>query len=191
MKILNLTQFHCFMQMIFPSCSMATWASLTMPLALCDQFFRTLSLYHNELFVGHSRSQTSVLNMWLRHPKSLLVHTVLNNNTMQKTVHIQALPNSHHSYVLDGKSNFAQMVIQHTSSQLHMSIQSSPTLQTHWNLISCNMTALPPVLSNSKILPPPLSHCTFIPPQKNSKHVYKMLLLHYFLKYFLDAIKKL
>ena len=31
----------------------------------------------------------------------------------------------------------------------------------------------------------------FHSPQKNSAHVYKMLLLHYFLKYFLDAIKKL
>jgi len=38
MTILNLTQFHRFTQMIFPSGSMATWASLTMPLALCDQF---------------------------------------------------------------------------------------------------------------------------------------------------------
>jgi hypothetical protein len=108
---------------------------------------------------------------------------------MQKIVHVQTLPNLHHSYVLDGKSNFAQLGIQHTSGLLHMSTQSSPTLQTQWNLISCNMTALPPVLSNSKILPPPLSHCNFIPPQKNSAHFLKMLLLHYFLKYFLDAIK--
>jgi len=114
--------------------------------------FRTLSLYHNELFVGHCRSQTSVPKVWLRHSQSLLVHTVVNNKTMQKIVHIQTLPNLHHSYVLDGKSNFAQLGMQHTSGQLRMSIQSSPTLQAHWNLIGCNMTALPPVLSNSKIL---------------------------------------
>ena len=153
--------------------------------------FITLSLYHNELLVGHCRSQTSVPKVWLRYTQSLLVHTVVNNNTMQKNVHIHTLPNLHHSYVLDGKSNFAQLGIQHTSGQLHMSIQSSPTLQTHWNLISCNMTVLPLVLSNSNILPPPLSHCTFIPPQKTSVHVCKMLLLHYFLRYFLDVIKKL
>jgi hypothetical protein len=160
---------------------MATWASLTMPLALWS-IFRTLSLYHNELLAGHSRCQTSDPKVWLRHPQSLLVHTVVNNNTMQKIVHIQTLPKLHHSYVLDGKPNFAQLGIQHTSDQLQMPIQSSPTLQTHWNLKGCNMTALPPVLSNSKILPPPLSHCTFIPPQKNSAHVYKMLILHYFFK---------
>ena len=153
--------------------------------------FRTPSLYHNELFVAHCRSQTSVPNVWLRHPQTLLVHTVVNTNTTQKTVHVQTLSNLHHSYVLDGKSNSAQLGIQHTSGQLHTSIQSSLTLQTHWNMISCNMNALPLVLSNSKILPPPLSHCTFIPPQKNSAWVHKILLQHYFLKYFLDAIKKL
>jgi hypothetical protein len=38
MKILNLTQLHSFTQMIFPSGSIATWASLSMLLALCDQF---------------------------------------------------------------------------------------------------------------------------------------------------------
>jgi len=123
--------------------------------------FRTLSLYHNELFVGHCRSQTSVLNVWLRHPQSLLVHTVVSNNTMQKIVHVQTLLNLHHIYVLDSivkfcatgnsayrlytyrhswtyttfmfwtvQSNFVQLGIQHTFGQLHMSIQSSPTLQT-------------------------------------------------------------
>jgi hypothetical protein len=109
---------------------------------------------------------------------------------MQKIVHVQTLPNLHHIYVLDSIVKFCATGI---SAYIRPTayVYTKQSNSTDWNLISCNMTALPPVLSNSKLLPPPLSHCTFIPPQKNLVHVYKMLLLHYFLKYFLDAIKKL
>jgi len=66
---------------------------------------------------------------------------------------------------------FCQVRTEYTCGQLYMCIQGNPDeiqRPAHWNLISRNMTAQPPVLSPSSI-PTLLSfQCAFIPAKKNS-----------------------
>jgi len=57
------------------------------------------------------------------------------------------------------------------ASTVHKAVQYKSKLPTHWNLISCNMSAPPLLLSPSSILPPTVSHWAFISARKNCARI--------------------
>jgi hypothetical protein len=99
-------------------------------------------------------------------------------------IFVRTLPGLRGSYVVDpsrillGRTEHARGQLDTYYTQCSQVKIQTPT---HCNLIGCDMTLTPTVLSPSSILPPPSSNCAFVPARMNRARVFLIILLHQFI----------